>query len=79
MPTLTFKVSAEEERQIRARAKAHAKSVSEYLRRVALPGEKRPRRRLVLKKHRVSGLLYDATPGPPVTQARIDAALNDFP
>lgn len=79
MPTLTFKVSIEEDRRIRARAKANAKSVSEYLRRAALPAQKKSRRKLVLKKHRVSGMLYDATPGPPVTQASIDAALADFP
>ena len=78
MPTLTFKVSAEEQRQIRALAKSRAKSVSEYLRRAALPVKEKPCRR-ILKKHPVSGLLYDATPGPPVTQAQIDAALADFP
>ncbi len=37
------------------------------------------RRKLVVRKHPVSGLPYDATPGPVVSQTEIDAALADFP
>jgi hypothetical protein len=55
MPTLTFKVSAEEARQIRAKARAEKRSVSALLRASVLPQPK-----VVEKRHPVSGLLYDA-------------------
>jgi hypothetical protein len=78
MPVLSFKVSAADARAIRARAKARKKTVSAYLREQALV-EKKPRRRLRLIKHPVSGLTCDATPGPMVTEEEIRAALADFP
>lgn len=80
MPVLTFKVTAAEARLIRARARAErAASVSAYLRKSALGETSPPERRLVLKKHPVSGLIYDATPGRKVTDEEIRAALADFP
>jgi len=80
MPVLTFKVTAAEAAAIRARARAQRRrSLSDYLRAVALDTAAPPRRRLVLKKHPVSGLAYNAAPGPQVTQEQIDAALADFP
>ena len=42
MPTLTFKVSEEEARQIRALARSQKLSVSEFLRRQAQPGREKP-------------------------------------
>jgi hypothetical protein len=77
MPTLTFKVSPEEARAIRARARQEKISLSAFLRSQLL--EKKTRRRIVLKRHPVSGVLMDASPGAKVTQAQIDAALADFP
>ena len=81
MPILTFKVSPEEARTIRARARAaRAASVSAYLRKQALGEPPSPRRgKRIIKKHPVSGLLYDATPGPVVSAEAIRAALADFP
>ena len=80
MPTLTFKVSPKEAHAIRQRARQEKATLSKFLRTRALgaePTEKRPT--LIIKKHPVSGLPYNATPGPPVSQAEIDAALADFP
>lgn len=78
MPVISFKVSAADARALRARAKASGKTLSAYLRERALPGRTR-RRKLTPLKHPVSGLTYDATRGPSVTQEEIDAALADFP
>jgi len=77
MPVLSFKVSATQARTIRALAKARKKTISAYLREQALPDRKRVR--LTLRRHRVSGLTYDATPGLKVTEEEIQAALADFP
>lgn len=79
MPTLTFKVSPAEARAIRQRARQEKATLSKFLRGRALdatPAAPRPR---AIKRHSVSGLQVDATPGPAVTQAQIDAALADFP
>jgi hypothetical protein len=79
MPTLTFKVSPEEARAIRAKARAEKRTLSAFLRARVL--EKKPGhpRKLIVRKHPMSGLSYDATPGPPVSQAEIDACLMDYP
>ena len=79
MPTLTFKVSPEEARAIRARASAEKASVSAFLRRRALDQKPSRHRKLILKKHPISGLSFNATPGRPVAQEEIDAALAEFP
>jgi len=79
MPTLTFKVSPEEARAIRAKARAEKRTLSAFLRTRVLENKPARPRKLVVKKHPESGLRYDATPGRPVTQAEIDACLADFP
>jgi hypothetical protein len=79
MPTISFKVSPEEARAIRRRARAAKSSVSSYLRAVALVDKPTRSRRRRLVRHPVSGLLVDATPGPPVTPEQIKEALADFP
>jgi hypothetical protein len=80
MPTLTFKVTLAEARAIRARALAEKGTVSHYLRARALPAEKPAARRLVMKRHPVSGAPYVASPiGPPVSREQIKAALAHFP
>jgi len=80
MPTITFKVSAEEARKIRARARA-AKSpnVSAYLRKVALEEKHSVKQRRVLVKDPLTGIMVDATPGPMVTDKEVKSALTDFP
>jgi len=80
MPTLTFKVSPEEARAIRSKARAEHATVSAFLRIRALGAPPAPRK-IIIKKHPVSGLLYDAggVGGPLVTREQIKAALADFP
>lgn len=81
MPTLTFKVTPDEARSIRAKARAEKATVSAFLRaRVLDAPATRPRRRII-RRHPVSGLLYDATAagGAVVSHEQIRAALADFP
>jgi len=80
MPTLTFKVSPEEARAIRKRARAARSTLSAFLRAKAL-GTKPRRHKIVVRKHPVSGLPYDAGGKdlPPVSLEEIKAALPDFP
>jgi hypothetical protein len=80
MPTITFKVSVEEARKIRARARA-AKSpnVSAYLRKVALDEKCSANQSRVLVKDPLTGIMVDTTPGPLVTDEELKAALADFP
>lgn len=81
MPTLTFKVSPAEAQAIRAKARAARATVSAFLRTRALDPKPVRRRKRIIKKHPISGLLYDATDegGPPVSLEEIKAALADFP
>jgi hypothetical protein len=80
MPVITFKVSPQEARRIRAEARSGKRTVSALLRERVLATATAPRRRkLALKRHPVSGLPYNGTPGPAISQARIDSALADFP
>ena len=81
MPTLTFKVSPDEAREIRAAARREKQSVSAHLR-AAVLGKKQPRPpRMRLAKHPVSGLPYNAAGKnlPAVSLDQIKAAMADFP
>ena len=79
MPIMTFKVSEAEAQAIRAKARAaRAQSVSSYLRKQAL-GEEPRKKRIVLRRHPVSGLLCNAAKRRTVTAQEIKAALADFP
>ena len=78
MPVMTFKVTAEEARRIRARARAlKAPSVSAYLRQAALPPA--PPMERVLAVDPLTGILVDHTSGPEISMEAIRAALQDFP
>lgn len=81
MPTITFKVSAEEARELRRKARAARTTVSAYLRRSALGLSAEVPRKIVTRKHPVSGLPYNAAGKSyrPVSQEEIRAALADFP
>lgn len=79
MPVISLKVSAVDARRIRALARARRTTVSAYLRGQALPPPVAPDRRISIRKHRSSGLSYDASPGPAVSDEDIRAALADFP
>lgn len=80
MPTLTFKVSPEDARVIRAKARAEKSTVSAFLRSRVLDAGPAKARRRVIKRHPVSGLLFDATDegGPIVTHEQIKAALHSI-
>jgi len=81
MPAITFKVSPAEARQIRAKARAEKRTVSAFVRSRVLGAPPARRRKLIIKKHPVSGLPYDAggEGEPMVTREQIAAALADFP
>ncbi len=80
MATITFKVTDEEARLIRVRARREGVSVSEYLRRrtnVPMPGPQKPRR--VRCPH--TGAMIFAAPDtqPPLTTESVRELLADFP
>ena len=81
MPTLTFKVTPAESRQIRAKARAEKRTVSAFLRARVIDQPVAQPRKPIIKKHPVSGLPYDASGEglPMVTHEEIAAALADFP
>jgi hypothetical protein len=81
MVAITFKVSPEEARKIRAAARAAHRTVSAHIRAALLPLAPAPRPRLVLRYHPVSGLPYNAGGKnlPTVSLTDIKAALADFP
>jgi len=80
MPTLTFKVSTEEARAIRAAARREKRTVSAHLR-AAVLGKRSPRPKYRSGIHPVSGLPYNAAGKklPPVTLEDIRESLADFP
>lgn len=80
MPTLTFKVTTEEARQIRLAARRQRLSVSEFLRRKAMDVPKAPfklRRRTCPRTHAV---LFAPCPDlPPLDSQAVRDLLGDFP
>ena len=80
MPTLTFKVSPEEAREIRTAARRARRSVSAHLRAAVLV-RKAPPAKYRSGKHPVSGLPYNVAGKhlPPVSLADIKESLADFP
>ena len=79
MTMLSFKVTEAEEAAIRERARRERRTVSEYLRRAALPEPRGGRVKLVRAKR--TGALVFAGPagGAPLTGAKVRALLADFP
>jgi hypothetical protein len=76
VPTFSFKVAPAEAKRIRAAARAQRLSVSEYLRRAALPpstGRQSVRR--TLKPGRVG--IQGSTDAPTLTSADVASALRD--
>jgi hypothetical protein len=78
MPTLTFKVTPEQAREVRRAARLKKLTVSDYLRRAALDEKPAPAPRED-KVHPISGLRFSGPSGAMVTDAEIHAALVDFP
>lgn len=80
MPVVSFKVTEEQARELRRAARRKRQTVSEYLRTAAFPSAARPKRSVIIKKHPISGLPYDASPDAvAATEEQIKAALADFP
>jgi predicted transcriptional regulator len=77
MATLSFKVSNEEARLIRALARAEKTTTSAFIRKRALGTPAKRKAKLI--KDPVSGLTVDAGSGRKVTQAEIATLLADFP
>ena len=80
MPVITFKVTSEEAREIRAAARRARRSVSAHVR-AELLGKKTRRPLLRMEKHPVSGGWYNAAGKnlPRVTLEDIKESLRDFP
>jgi hypothetical protein len=80
MPTLSFKAAPAEVARIRSAARAKRLSLSEYLRRVALPPAASPLK-LTMKVDRATGLSHAVMPaGAPVLRsADVKRILADFP
>ena len=81
MPTLTFKVSDEEARQIRALARRQKLSVSEFLRRQAAqpPREKAADVPRVVCAHTGATIFGPARDLPPLNTRTVREMLTDFP
>ena len=79
MPVISFKISEEQARELRRAARLKHKTVSEYLRDTAFPAAPFAPE-LIIKKHAVSGLSYNAAPGQlNPSPGEIRAVLADFP
>jgi len=76
MQVLSFKVTDEQAKAVRNLARRKNKTISEYLRASAFPAVSRPTKR-INKKHPVSGLIVDVTPGPEITTEQVNAMLAD--
>jgi predicted transcriptional regulator len=81
MVAITFKVSPEEARRLRSAARRTGHTLSAHIRAAVLPPTSQRRPRMVIKKHPVSGLPYNAAGKglPTVTLEQIKDALADFP
>ncbi len=79
MITLTFKVRDEEAAMIRRQAKASGISVSEFIRRKALPAaEKKPRE--LAKTTYTGAMVFKGAPGDiPLNNESVREMLADFP
>lgn len=80
MATITFKVSEDEARLIRSRARIEGVTVSEYLRRrarLAMPAAPPPGR---VRCPRTGAMIFAAPEDlPPLTTETVRALLSDFP
>lgn len=80
MATLTFKVTDEEARRIRALARREGVTVSEYLRRRAMAVFREPRKpRLVRCEHTGAMIFGPAGSEAPLTTDAVREMLSDFP
>ena len=79
MITASVKLTEEQMGQLRRNAREKHMSISEYLRAAIFPPRKTGKTKILLKRHPVSGLYYNAAPPPRIpTQAELDEALKDY-
>lgn len=77
MATLTFKVTSEQARAVRRAARLRKMTLSDYLRRVALP-EQAPMKSQPVEKLRAGRVVIEPAPdAPKITSEMIAAALYD--
>jgi len=77
--TASVKLTREEMSLLRRDAGAKRMTISDYFRAAIFPPKKTARAKIILKKHPLSGLLYNAAPPPRIpTQAELDEALKDY-
>ena len=80
MPTLTFKVTTEEARQIRLAARRQRLSVSEFLRRKAMDVPKAPSKIPRMTCPRTHAVIFGPCPNlPPLDSQAVRDLLGDFP
>ena len=80
MPTLTFKVTTEEARQIRLAARSLRLSVSEFLRRKAMDVPKAPSKIPRMTCPRTHAVIFAPCPDlPPLDSDAVRDMLGDFP
>jgi hypothetical protein len=80
METLSFKVSEDEARSIRARAQQAKLTVSEYLRRRALNRSSKKSTNPLVRCPKTGAMIFAPLPGePPLTTESVRGYLADFP
>jgi len=80
MPTITFKVSTDEARRIRAEARRKKMTLSEYIRRRALSdGKSSSHMRRVRCSHTGATIFSSPSGAGPLTTETVREMLSDFP
>lgn len=79
MTTISFKVKAEEAREIRLAAREAGLTLSEYLRRRAIQGDRGRTVGKVVCPHTGAEIFAPLAGEPPLTTRRVKALLADFP
>lgn len=80
MPTLTFKVTAEEAQLIRLQAREERLTVSEYLRRRARKAPARSRKLVMVRCAHTGATIFGALDGgPPLTTEAVRDLVSNFP
>ena len=79
MVTASFKITENQMKELRHAASARRMSISDYLREKTFPKKKEKRPKLLLKRHPVSGWMYNAAPGQrsPTPEKIQEALLSD--
>jgi tartrate dehydratase alpha subunit/fumarate hydratase class I-like protein len=80
MPTITFKMNADQARRIRAMARKQHRTLSDFIRHKTLVGDKTPNRvRQVHCRDTGATIFASASGAPPLTTEAVREMLADFP